>query len=512
MMICLMGLSILSLWGSHRQQKVSLRVANIDLFIMSQCPYAVQAENTFYMLSQRLKNKIRLNFYYIAKEEENGNITSLHGSTEVDEDIRQLVIFKFYPHKFWKYIFSRNTNLQNPDYKADAYIAGIDIQELQSLIATKGKEIFRENIKKAAQLNIQGSPTIYINGQKYDGNRSFPSLLLLLAKTVGDKKILATLPVCFSDADCIDAKSIGVCQNAATMNAKCQDLKVSLKIIDIQDKAYLSDESYNILKFYLPSLKDEYVDYQSQEGTYFIHEISPQGLPVYLISSEAQKIKTLQWFFSSFSSSQENKVVYEGAQYLVIKNTRDETRLYLDRKRIPHRLDLFVMSQCPFGNEAVEQIYPIAEKEGIDLNIYYITNLSSTSNLPQDAQSLGALSLHGISELEEDMRQLCASKHFPQKYIEYILARNKNPNSSLWEEAAEQTLGVNARQIIAECQYGIGRDLIRQNTSFAADLHIASSPTILWENQRRFNSLQELKTELEAFKDIAIKSHGSCSS
>ncbi len=173
-------------------------------------------------------------------------------------------------------------------------------------------------------------------------------------------------------------------------------------------------------------------------------------------------------------------------------------------------MDLFVMSKCPFGIEAEQVIYPVAKKAGISLSIYYIANFSSNPNPAANQKPYMLSSLHGETEIEEDMRQLCVKKYFPQKYFGYILARNKDINNSQWEKAAIETLGRDAEAIIRKCQNEEGKTLLEKNMLFAAELRIGASPTILWENQRRFENLKELKAGVEALKDIEIKASGSC--
>ena len=509
--LILAALNIFSLSGCSEKENKPKGAVNIDFFVMSQCPYGTQAENVFYLLSQRLKDKMRFNLYFIANEDIKGNISSLQGPAEAEEDMRQLVIFKFFPDKFWLYLSSRNTDYSNTEWKAHAYIAGIGVGQLQNLMETKGKELLRENIKKANELGVNVSPTIYINGERYAGSRSFPSLFLKLAKNLDDKKILGGFPQCFSDTDCIDAKAIGICQNAATTNASCQALNVSLKIVDVKDKAYAHDQVYVGIKQYLPSLKESFVAHQSEEGKYLIGKTSAQTLPIYLLSSAVEKIKDLNWLFSRIIPAAEIKIEEDGQEYLLINNAKDPVRLYLKRERKLKAMDLFVMSKCPFGTEAEQVIYPVAKEAGIDLSIYYIANFSSNSNPKPNQKPYQLTSLHGESEIEEDMRQLCAKKYFPQRYFDYILARNKDINNPRWERAATETLGKDSEASIKKCQDEEGESLLEKNMISAAELRINSSPTILWENQRRFSSLEELKSAgLGEFKDIEIKSSGSC--
>jgi hypothetical protein len=471
--------------GNVLAAKESRRTVSVDFFVMSQCPYGVQAENVFYMLGKRLKDKMRFNIYFIANEGIKGDIFSMHGPAEVEEDMRQLVIFKYFPDKFWLYLASRNTDYASPEWKAHVYMAGIDVRQLQSLVDAKGKDLLRENIRKANSLGVNVSPTVYINGEKYEGSYGFPSLFLRLAKNLDDKKILAGFPRCFSDADCIDADSIGICRNPVTTDARCEPLEVSLKIVDVKDKAYIHDQTYTAIKHYLPSLKESFIDYCSDEGKILIDKSRAQTLPIYLISSSAEKIKGLNWLG-------QNRIEQNGQGYFLIDNSRDRIRFYLKRQKKPKAMDLFVMSKCPFGIEAEEAIYPVAKKAGIDLNIHYLS------------------SVHGQSETEENMAQLCVKKYFPQKYFGYILARNKDINSPTRKKVAIEILGKNGEAIIRKCQDKEGKAMLEKNIVFGAELRINASPTILWENQRRFENLKELKAEVEQFKDIKIKIGGSC--
>jgi len=483
---------------------------NVDLFVMSQCPHAAQVENVFYMLSQRLKDKMKLNLYFIASEDIKGNILSPQGPAEVEEDMRQLAILKFFPDKFWTYINSRNTDYTKPEWKAHAYMADIDARQLESLMDTKGKDLLRENIQKAASLGVNASPTIYINGKKYEGSRSFPSLFLKLAKESGDKQVSASLPRCFSDTDCMGSNSVGICRDPATAGARCEPLDVYLRIIDIKDKAYVHDQAYNAIKRSLPGLKVSFLDYRSDEARSIIEKVSAQTLPVYLISSSVEKIKDLNRAFSQIISAGQDKIKQGGREYYLVNNTRDAVRFYLKRERKPRHMDLFVMSKCPFGIKAEQVIYPIARKAGISLDIRYIANFRPNSGPASGKKAYALSSLHGQTEVEEDIRQLCARKYFPQKYFDYILDRNKDISNPHWEKAAVAMLGKDAEAAIKKCQSQEGEKLLEEDMGLAEELHINASPTILWENQRRFVSLAELKAGLKEFKGIDIEASGSC--
>ena len=482
---------------------------NVDFFLMSQCPYASQVGNVFYMLSERLKDKMQFNLYFIAESDAKGNILTLRGPNEIDEDMRQLIIKKYFPDKFWQYFSSRNTDYASSEWKSHAFIAGIDTGELEKLVASEGKAMLLENIKKSNELKIKNSPTIYINGKKYEGLRNLPSLYIELTKNLGGQTAAAGFPACFSDANCQQPGSIGICRSPGTIQAKCEQVEVDLKIVDVQDKAYLMDQPYKSLKQFAPGIRESFVNYRSGEGKKLIKETGAKSLPIYLISSSAKKVQKLDWLLLQLLQPNQNNIKIGKEEFLLINSKKGPARLYLDRKHSKKQLDLFVMSQCPFGMDAERVIYPVAKQNKIKLNINYIANFSTNPDASAKKQ-YAITSLHGAAEVEEDSRQLCVKKLFEPKLMDYILARNKETDNSQWEKVAAEILGADSVEAIKKCQAEEGEALLQKNMVQAVELGINSSPTILWENQRRFESLKELKEEVSAFKDIEIKSSGSC--
>jgi len=82
----------------------------MEIFVMSQCPYGVMAENA---VIQALKDgnspKAKdVHIRYIVDYNDAKGFSSMHGSGEWEEDVRQLLIAKYYPSKYWKYLEIRN--------------------------------------------------------------------------------------------------------------------------------------------------------------------------------------------------------------------------------------------------------------------------------------------------------------------------------------------------------------------------------------------------------------------
>jgi len=83
-------------------------------------------------------------------------------------------------------------------------------------------------------------------------------------------------------------------------------------------------------------------------------------------------------------------------------------------------VELFVMSYCPYGVRAEENIAPLQELFGnkIDLKVRYIVNVNGDTIEKVN-------SLHGLYEAKEDARQLAIAKLYPDKLWDYLAEFNR---------------------------------------------------------------------------------------
>ena len=144
-----------------------LRPMELDLFVMSQCPYGVRAENQIIdlMKLERLPKDLKINVRYIVSEGRNGEeFNSLHGSAEWEEDVRQVIIREKYPKKFWKYL-----EIRNKDYRSSLWDRAAEEAGINPRIFAKywkfGLEKLKEDIKITDDYNVSGSPTVIWQGR-----------------------------------------------------------------------------------------------------------------------------------------------------------------------------------------------------------------------------------------------------------------------------------------------------------------------------------------------------------
>jgi hypothetical protein len=151
---------------------------------MSFCPYGVQAENAMGPVVDLLGTKVDFTVRYIATV--NGDtadaVRSLHGLPEAKEDLRQLCIMRSYPDIFWDYLNLFNAQCY-PLYKNETQLAscqqnvtatlGMDNQKIETCASgSEGIALLRADETITKSLRVTGSPTFFMNGQKYTGQRT----------------------------------------------------------------------------------------------------------------------------------------------------------------------------------------------------------------------------------------------------------------------------------------------------------------------------------------------------
>ncbi|MGE5355627.1 MAG: LamG-like jellyroll fold domain-containing protein [Deltaproteobacteria bacterium] len=143
----------------------------LDLFVMSQCPFGVMAEKSILPVLQEYQDRVKLRLNFIANEDQvNGKqvFNSMHGQTEIDEDIRQLIIARDFPEKLSGYLDARAGNYQDDNWEVAALKAGLNKESLNIAVNDPTtKQLFSENINFAMTKGINASPTLLINGIKY---------------------------------------------------------------------------------------------------------------------------------------------------------------------------------------------------------------------------------------------------------------------------------------------------------------------------------------------------------
>ena len=90
-------------------KQVSANAVRVDLHVMAQCPYGVQAEAAFKDVVSKLGPDLDLNVEYIGQNQ-GGEPSSMHGPNEVKGDLFQVCAKKYAPDKAFDFILCQNEN------------------------------------------------------------------------------------------------------------------------------------------------------------------------------------------------------------------------------------------------------------------------------------------------------------------------------------------------------------------------------------------------------------------
>jgi len=156
----------------------------VELFVMSFCPFGTQAETAMEPVVNLLGSEAQISVRYIATVQGTtaDSVSSLHGPAEAQEDLRQLCINKYYPGQFWPYLTAfiqncypkvQNATLLGACQGSTMQALGIDTQKIGTCATGgEGLGLLSADEQASSQYGVQASPTLIINGQPYDGDRT----------------------------------------------------------------------------------------------------------------------------------------------------------------------------------------------------------------------------------------------------------------------------------------------------------------------------------------------------
>ena len=142
----------------------------LKVFVMSQCPYGVTAENGLIdaLKKKTLPENVKLEIHYIGDsiKGEDGKYTfkSLHGTPEWEENVRQLVIARKFPAKLNDYILERNMDVTSTQWDEAAKRVGLDPKAISEAFED-GKALLAEDFARTNALGISTSPSFLWEGR-----------------------------------------------------------------------------------------------------------------------------------------------------------------------------------------------------------------------------------------------------------------------------------------------------------------------------------------------------------
>jgi len=161
--------------------------ANVKFFVMSFCPFGNQAEFGLEPVYRLLKDKVEWEPHYVIYSnyggypnyclDEEEKYCSMHGIQELNQDIRELCVWKYYDHDtWWDFVIrvNKECNSRNADecWEPIAKEVGIDVDKIKDCQKDEAVSLLEEEVKLNQKYGVRGSPTVFINDVEYRGSRT----------------------------------------------------------------------------------------------------------------------------------------------------------------------------------------------------------------------------------------------------------------------------------------------------------------------------------------------------
>jgi hypothetical protein len=188
----------------------------------------------------------------------------------------------------------------------------------------------------------------------------------------------------------------------------------------------------------------------------------------------------------TFYNSKDGKLLFTSGGPMPEEGVKEDTT---DTTGIPKKDTaqalLFVMSYCPYGNQAEAAIIPVVNllKNKADIQLHYVIYSNykgggSTYCLDKDNKYC---SMHGIQELNQDVRELCVQKYQQDKLWAFVEAMNSGCTSqnvdSCWEAIAKNVSIDTAK--IKTCQKNEAITLLEQEVQLGQKYGVSGSPQLV---------------------------------
>ena len=487
-------------------QPAPVKKVTVEFHVMTQCPYAVKVQETIKTVLDEMGEYIDFKQHFIATRNSDGSFKSLHGQGEVEGGIVQLCAAKAFPghHRFMDIVVCMAKDFKNipHNWMACASQSGLNPADMEGcVLRDEGKALLAASIEKSKAAKAAGSPTMFIGGNKYSGDRSAHSFKLEIC-------------CAFESGEAPDA-----CKQGGKLVCP-KDIEVEMIVLSDKRCDDCGKKAESMIKNFegkIPNLAVTHLDYSEQEGKDLFVEAGLEFLPAYIFTKNVEQLLgswalqgakafgNLLVLKSYFKFDPTREICDNG-----VDDTGDGKADCYDkdckgklmcRKKKPGKLVMFAMSQCPFGIKAENVLGPVLHyfKGKLKFKINFLVEIMSEQefssasswkqkNCVKKSDGKYYCSMHGPEELEENIRQACAIKHFAKdyKYMDYIICRNADLKNPDWELCAAVSK-IKPKKIKKCAGSQEGLDLIKADAKLANQLGFKACPTFLINNNKKVN-------------------------
>ncbi len=402
--------------------------------------------------------------YPLVTKNSDGTFSARRGETELAESARLAVLVKSYPGKLLNYLSARSLSPSSEGWRDAALFAGVNPDELEKLAASEGILALAAAYKKSSGAGVTGT-AIFLDGKRYEGSQRLMPLYDAVNASL-PVRLRRTLPAGYVPKPKLPPPGFWIVTGSGITG---------------------NDALVGVFDRYFEGIKPAMLDYDSAERAARFPSLG--FVPSYILAAAPEAKNRLDTEIKA-------GIFKENGGYLVYED-RQRGGFYAGRPEKKNTLEIFVMSQCPFGALAENAVLE-AEKnkllpEGLKVEIHFIGDGKKDAN--------GAWvfsSLHGQAEWEENARQIFIAEKFRDKFNAYLLERNKEYSSPDWQKAAKAA-GIDAAAVTAGFEEA--KNLLAADFTATGELGITTSPSFIVNGKRFMVGLGEL-TKTPGFEKI----------
>lgn len=380
-----------------------------DLYMMSQCPYGLEALPGFVKFIEKNQD-VDWNIWFIGSVENDTILSSLHGPGEVRDEMMWLAVKNLYPSRWFEFIKTIADSSKTTEIILKKM--GIAQAEIDKWIASNGVSQLAGHYLRSDRVNIKASPTLLINNTPYEKQLTLDRLLKNSCEGSEKKKYCDSLPQCIDNSDCKQKGKLGKCEDRKCIYVDA--VKFTFTVV-VADSARQKPEDMVIAttEDLFAGVTIEKVTMSSQKGKELISRYQPDALPFYLFGKDVKL---------AYNFEQIEKGLIEKNNGLFFKKGIVRSNYFFKRAVENGKIILFI---DPFFKD-ISGILSSLQKDTVLYN--KITVMPMFYDDPQK-------DLWGTEEgfrHEEALRWLIMNKFFNDKTKKYLTEYSKSPGNSYW--------------------------------------------------------------------------------
>jgi hypothetical protein len=440
-----------------------------DLYIMSQCPYGLEALAEFTTFIKKLPD-INYSIWFIGDVENDTSLSSLHGAEEVKDEMIWLAVKELFPEKYLSFLSIRATS--NKPTESLLKTMKISMESIDKWIKQNGKTYLAGHYIRSSRLNIKASPTLLINNKPFEKMISSGRLAKMQCGSTGlTGKICDTLPECFDQSDCKMKGKVGLCVQKKCTYTDAVQFKFTVLLAD-SSKQHPEESIISTTEELFAGAKIDKILFSSNEGKNIIKSYNPDALPFYIFDKEVNQ---------AVNYDQIESGIFEKNNSFVFKKGITRANYFYKRKLEKDKIVLFI---DPFF-KGITNIFASIFSDSLLAEKIVIAPVFYSN--PQN-------DLWGTEESfrqEEALRWLVMNKYFNGAQKQYLKEYGKIPGNSYWFTIL-QKINIPADTFVSQLR--ANSDIIQKQWELLDELTIKEPVVIFLNNQEILgvNSEREL--------------------